>query len=395
MVMSRVMSSLRRYWLTAVVVAVLVAIAGTFLVRLSQPDGDRSTSMTQVGVTGPFRERERYAVDLDEVAQSVSEVAAVYLESDVVLSKVVAELPVGTSLGQLKGMVTVDLVPRSSILEIKATSADAELADLVIVTMQREAIALIGQLSEKRFEGETPLAVTVLVDSSRVQAAPASPLIANAVVLILGLVAGVAAAVLRGTFETRLRHRDDVIEIEPRLPVIDGPWDESARLVRAEIDVAGAKVVLVVPAGRGDATAALTCLANQFDQTGQACRAVRIGGRPADGFADVSADSVAAVAERGSDSSRLTVAAGADSSTLTRARLTETLDALRADDSVVLVLTERPEESVAFTLLRRTADMVVVVASRGVDRKRELRTTLANVTDVRADSSADLVWSGA
>ena len=39
--------------------------------------------------------------------------------------------------------------------------------------------------------------------------------------------------------------------------------------------------------------------------------------------------------------------------------------------------------------------LTVVVASRGVDRKRELRTTLANVTDVRADSSADLVWSGA
>ena len=392
--MSRALSNLRRYWLVAVVVAVVVAIVGTLLVRTTQPEGDRTTSLTQVGVSGPFRERERYAVDLDAVARSVSEVAARYMESDVVLSEVVAELPASTSLSQLRRMVKVDLLPQSSILEIKATSADAALADLIVSTMQREAIALIGQLSEKRFEGETPLAVTVLVDSSQVKDVPSSPLIANIAVLILALVAGAAAALLRGAVETRVRDRADVVEIEPELPVIDGPWDESARLVRAEIDVAGAKTVLVVPAGRGDATHAFACLADQFDQTGQTYHAARIGGSPADGFVDVSVDEVASLGERAGKSSRLTVAAGAASSALTRARLTETLDALRSDDSVALVLTERPEESVAFALLRRSADMVVVVASCGLDRKRELRTTLANVTDVRATSTADLVWSG-
>lgn len=398
MVLNRVVSIVRRRWLTAVIVAVVVAILGSLLAGRQQTGSSAtSTSMTQVGVTGPLREHEQYSVDLNTVAIDVCGIVAPYLTSDVVLSKIRAELPIDKSLGALRSMVDVSILPSSSIIDIRASGADVATTDIVVAAMQREAISLIGTMGDKRFEGDSPLIVTILVDSTKVEKESGSTTVFIVAALVLALIAGVAAAWLRHVLDSKVRDVLDVRrELDGVLPVVGGSWDHSARRVRAELDVAEAGVTLVVPGGRGDAGPAFERLVQCFVDAGQPVRALVLrDGVPLEGFTEVDTLDAQAVGAVASGTPARVAAGAAVDATLTAGALSATIATLTEGGSRALVLTDGADRSTAFSLLRRTADAVVVVATPGVDRKNDIMATVAQVRGVRPDTAGDLVWFGA
>lgn len=209
------LSILRDRWISALVAAALVFGAVAAFTLLQTPEyqaTNRVFVQTQAGSN---------VADLNSGASFASQQITSYADvatSPLVLDPVIQELGLETTAEQLSNRVVTTIPPDTLILEITATDADpiqaAAIADAT-------SDSLRTQVSDLEANGDDA-AVNLTVISPAVEPSnPSSPTIPRniAIGLLVAVLAGIAAAIIRDLVDNRIRRTDDIEKFFER-PVI-------------------------------------------------------------------------------------------------------------------------------------------------------------------------------
>ncbi len=198
--------SLRERWRSGVVVAVLVAMTVAVLTFLETPEYQATN---QVFVQARAGEG---VADLNSGASFASQQIASYADlatTPFVLDAVIAEVGLDTTPAALAREISVDVTEGSFIIEITATSTDPELAAAIAdatAASLREGVAALAA------ESSAPSVDLRVVTPAVVPTTQSSPDVVRnmALGLVLALLAGVGAALIRSLLNTRVFSIEDL-----------------------------------------------------------------------------------------------------------------------------------------------------------------------------------------
>ncbi len=208
---------LARRWRTILAATALGLLAAFGLTALMTPQYTAATRV-HFAVRGGESVSELAQGSTFTESQMSSYVEAV--RSDLVLEPVVEDLGLAVGTRALAEVIDVTAPEGTMVLEIAVTDPDAthaaELANAVAAELARAAAVLTPAPSD----GSEPVVATVLT-RAYVPDSPTSPRLAAILALggVLGLLVGVAWAVVRRLTDTRVRSAEDVAELTD-VPVI-------------------------------------------------------------------------------------------------------------------------------------------------------------------------------
>lgn len=220
-----VLQILRRRWLLiAGCVLVALAVAGVMVARATP----EYTSTTRLFVSTPKADSaDAYQGGLFSQQRVTS--YATLITGQAVAARVVDRLDLDETPSELSAQLKATVVPETVILQVEATDPDPEQAQRIAEAVATEFTSYVRQLETSGNDDAAPIKATV-VDDASLPTSPTSPDIPRALglALLLGLLVGVSAAVLRETLDTSVRTADD-LEAETETPVLGTiPYDSSA-----------------------------------------------------------------------------------------------------------------------------------------------------------------------
>ncbi|QMW68242.1 polysaccharide biosynthesis tyrosine autokinase [Mumia sp. ZJ1417] len=216
---------LRRRWrvITACVVVAL-AIAGVFLVRATP----EYTSTTRLFVSTPQADStDAYQGGLFSQQRVAS--YATLITGQAVAERVADRLDLDATPSELAEQISASVVPETVILEVSATDPEPEQAQRIAEATAAEFSTYVRELERAGRNGRAPITATV-VDEATLPETPSTPNIERTVglALLLGLLVGVGAALLRENLDTSVRTSDDLGEVTDA-PVLGSiPYDSAA-----------------------------------------------------------------------------------------------------------------------------------------------------------------------
>jgi succinoglycan biosynthesis transport protein ExoP len=279
---------LRRRWLSALVVTLLVFLA-VMVVTLSMTKKYTATTKLFFGVQGAVS-----ATGLAQGSTYAEKQMASYAQvatSPLLLDSVIRKLGLQTTATELARSVSATVPTDTVIIEIGATSTDPALAAKIANSIGDELPNVVEALAPPQSNGSQVIKATTL-ERAEVPQEPSSPnILRNSMIgFVLALVLGVSIAFLRHILDTKVRSESDVraltdspvlgvvsyAEEMPRHPVIlrDQPASapsEAVRRLRTNlqfIDVARRPRSIVVTSsipGEGKSTIALNLAVSLAD----------------------------------------------------------------------------------------------------------------------------------
>ena len=279
---------LRRRWLSALIVSLVVVLAVT-VVSLVMTKKYTATTRLFFAVQG--------TVSVTDLAQGSTFAEqqmtsyALVATSPLVLDSVISKLELPTTAIELAKSVTATVPTDTVIIKIDATSTDAELAARIANSIVVELSSVVGTLAPEQSSGSQAVKATTLA-RAEIPQDPSSPNIVRNSILgfVLALILGVSVALLRHILDTKVRSEADVraltdspilgvvsyAEEMPRHPVIlrDEPSSASSEAVRRLrtnlqfIDVASRPRSIVVTSsipGEGKSTIVLNLAVSLAD----------------------------------------------------------------------------------------------------------------------------------
>ncbi|MGH1561480.1 polysaccharide biosynthesis tyrosine autokinase [Mumia sp. DW29H23] len=216
---------LRRRWLLVVgCVAVALAVAGVLVARATP----EYTSTTRLFVSTPQADStDAYQGGLFSQQRVAS--YATLITGEAVAQRVGERLDLDTPPSELAAKISASVVPETVILEVRATDADAEQAQRIAEAVADEFTSYVQELETSGGDDSAPIKATV-VDSASLPDTPTSPNLPRTfgLALILGLLVGIGAALLRETLDTSVRTSNDLDDLTDA-PVLGSiPYDSSA-----------------------------------------------------------------------------------------------------------------------------------------------------------------------
>lgn len=216
---------LRERWLIALLtaLAVLAAVVGATLLQTpSYTAKNRLYVQTQAGST--VTELQQGATFARQQITSYADLA----KSPLVLEPVIEDLDLQTTSSQLASSISTTVPPDTLILEISAASEDPEAAARIANATAESLAEQVAQLETT--DGQSRVTLTTIAPAT-VPASPASPNIPRniAVGVVLAILAGLGAALLRDVLDNRVRRPADITETLGRPLIASIPMSRDAK----------------------------------------------------------------------------------------------------------------------------------------------------------------------
>lgn len=208
------MGILRRRWITASVVALLIFAGVSGVTLLTTPKFTATTRLFfAVQGTGSVTELAQGSTFAEKQMTSYAQVAT----SPLVLDPVIRELGLTTTAADLQPLVTAVVPSETVILEVSVTSADRVQATAVANAIGEELASVAGELSPAREDGSQAVKATVLA-RAQIPGAPSSPNVLRnlAVGLALGAIGGIGMALVRNVLDTKVRDEHAIRAVTDR-----------------------------------------------------------------------------------------------------------------------------------------------------------------------------------
>ena len=279
---------LRRRWLSALIVA-LVVVAASVAVSLALTPQYTATTRLFFGVRAGAS-----ATDLAQGSTFTEKQMASYEEvakSPLVLDKVITSLSLNTTADDLVQRVSANAAPGTVVLEISATDTSGAAAANTANAIGQQLIATVGSLTPAQADGSEAVRATVLAPAA-VPLVQSSPNVLRNIALgvALGLLLGVGVALIRDLLDTKIRGDQDVrtltdspilgsIAFDEQVPehpmiIADQPQSSAAeaiRSLRTNLQFVGngteCKTIVITSAvpGEGKSTASINLAASMAD----------------------------------------------------------------------------------------------------------------------------------
>lgn len=284
---------LHRNWILIVVLLILGLAGGAGYAALQQPKYVASTQLyvsvrTEGAATGDLVQGTTFA---RQMVTSYVDVVGTAL----VLEPVIEELDLDESVSELSGRITATTALNTVLIDISVTDGDparaADIANAVASSFQDAVQKTLEQPATE--DAVSPVRITV-TEPAVASSAPTSPNVRMLIILggVIGLVLGVAAAMLRTVLDNRIHTLHDIETLTDR-PVLGGiafdpdapkrplivhadprsPRAESFRSLRTNLQFlnldAGPRIFVVSSAGPGEGKSTTTAnLAIALAETG-------------------------------------------------------------------------------------------------------------------------------
>lgn len=153
------------------------------------------------------------AYQLSQLAQDRIITYANLVASPQVLEPVIQKIGLSTSPGQLADSISASNIPGTVLLDVQAQDSDPQLAAQLANETAASLTKTIQDLETPLSGGASPLRATV-TSPAEVPGAPVSPrpLLALAVSLFLGAVAGIGLVIAAGSLDKRIRSEGELAE---------------------------------------------------------------------------------------------------------------------------------------------------------------------------------------
>jgi capsular exopolysaccharide synthesis family protein len=145
------------------------------------------------------------------------------------LDPVIAKSGVSDTAGSLAGRITATTPPDTVLIDVSVTDPDATKARDLAKAISEEFPAVVADLERVSADADSPVKVTV-VRQPTVAGFPVSPRPSRnlALGLVLGLLAGAGAAVVKQLLDTKLRTKEDVESMTEAVVLGGIPYDADA-----------------------------------------------------------------------------------------------------------------------------------------------------------------------
>lgn len=282
------LSVLRRRWLSALLVALLV-VAASAAVSLALTPQYTATTRLFFGLRAGTS-----ASDLAQGSTFTEKQMASYeavAKSPLVLDKVVTSLGLDTTAVELAKRVGANASPGTVVLEISVTDPDSTAAANIANSIGEQLIATVGTLTPEQADGSDAVRATVLAPATVPLEQSSPDLVRNiGLGVALGLLLGAGVALLRNLFDTKIRGDEDVHTITDKpvlgsiafdkrvsddpLTIADRPQSsgaEAIRRLRTNLQLSGngtggsAFVVTSSVSGEGTSTTSINLAASLAD----------------------------------------------------------------------------------------------------------------------------------
>jgi tyrosine-protein kinase len=196
-----------QWWL--VIAAVLVGLGTAVAVSFNATPVYESTTRLFVGASGTTESADAYAAGLFAEQRVQSYVRVV--EGDRVAHRVIDELDLGLTPGELAGKVTVRPVEDTVILEVTASDGSPGGARDIAASVGRHAIEQLTSLETTDGAVDPAIRVTTL-DEATAPGEPVSPDVPRNIALgvVLGLLLGLLAVLLPVRFRRTVTSREEI-----------------------------------------------------------------------------------------------------------------------------------------------------------------------------------------
>jgi capsular exopolysaccharide synthesis family protein len=204
--------TIKRRWVSVVVMLLLCVSAAAFVTWQTTPQYSSTARLfvaTTVGDVNPSA-GDAFA------SQRVTTYADLVPKSSRIAAAAVALLDDGSDPNELRSQIAAAVVPETVSIEITATDPDPKRARNIAQAYAQALSDLVPTLEPPRDNGEGTIVATVL-DSAEVSTSPVSPQPVRNLGLgvVLGLLLGVALAVVRELMDTTVSSAEDVAEATP------------------------------------------------------------------------------------------------------------------------------------------------------------------------------------
>jgi capsular exopolysaccharide synthesis family protein len=218
---------LRKRWVTAVIVALAVLVATIVATLVATPQYQATTrlffavpggeSVTDLAQGSSFTEKQM---------SSYAQVA----KSPLVLGPVVTELDLQIGAPELARSVRATVTANTVILEITATSPDPSRAAATANAVGAQLQNVVASLHPERPDGTQAVLATPLTPAQPPDM-PSSPNAKRnlAIALVLGVAAGLGAALIRESLDTKIRSSRDVGTVTDRAVLGSVAFDPEAQ----------------------------------------------------------------------------------------------------------------------------------------------------------------------
>ena len=142
--------------------------------------------------------------DSINTAQKLVNTYTVIVQSDTVLEKVIAAVPLDCTTAQLRKALSVSSVNNTEVMMVKVTTDDAQLSS--------EIANKIAEIAPESIIQITKAGYVELVDSAKPATSPSSPNTKMNCILgfLLGLIASVLFVVIQEMLDTRVKGEEDL-----------------------------------------------------------------------------------------------------------------------------------------------------------------------------------------
>ncbi len=202
---------LKRIWIVILCAVVFGASVYAYTVNFVTPQYEASVSIYVNNSNG----KDNYYLSSGDLAVALRLVATYVniIESDTVLDKVIQETGLLLSTGQLRNMISAEVVGETEMFRVTVKTPNAQMsADLAnaIAAIAPEEIAKIIEASSAK-----------VIDYAKVPMAPSSPNYKTSTVLgaFVGALLAVAVILLQTMLDVRIKNEEDILKISP-IPVL-------------------------------------------------------------------------------------------------------------------------------------------------------------------------------
>jgi polysaccharide biosynthesis transport protein len=207
MYLAQYLHILRRRW-PSVLITTLLILGLASLMTVTMPQRYTATARLFFAVAAES------VSDLAQGSSFAEKQMASYAELvtlPVVLAPVIQRLSLPMTPAELAGSVKARVTGDTVILEIAVTDGDPQRSAQIANAVAAEMSTAAGELTPEREDGAKAVRATI-VQAAEVPERPSSPniLFNTCLGLVLGLLAGIAVAVLRSLLDTRIRSQKDV-----------------------------------------------------------------------------------------------------------------------------------------------------------------------------------------
>lgn len=215
----RMLRMLRKNWLLILVSTVLGAIGAGAFSLTTTPSYEASTSM-YISIRGSQATTGDLIAGSTYARQAMASYQAV-ISSAVVLNRVIDDLGLAEDENELASSISVSSPSNTVLLNVTVTRDDPAQAAAVANSLGKNFVYVVTNVLEKSEAGQPSAVQIETIDPAVAPEFPSSPNTARNVTLglILGLMVGVGATILRSTLDTRVRRTEDITRLTD-LPVL-------------------------------------------------------------------------------------------------------------------------------------------------------------------------------